>query len=84
MNHKRGVLEEERRIGVKMTIYSQVHKYLDFDQVIIILAVNHCILELKLNYVYELKVQAFSFHLRVFTSKSSERHSTFCMWSPLF
>lgn len=63
----------------------KVHKYLNINQVIIILAVYHSILGIKLNNDYELKMQTFSCNFWVFTSKSGEQcrnYSTFYIYGP--
>ena len=65
----------------------QVHKYWDIDTILTFLALYTTTMDLKWNEQDVLYVQTFSFHLRVFTSKSGERcrnYNRFYMCLPLF
>lgn len=57
-----------------LLLYSQGHKYLDIDKVIVIVTVYHNILEFKLNNGYKLKLQTYNINLKIYTSKSHEMY----------
>jgi len=68
-------------------MYSQDHKYLDIDRIVILLALYTTTMDFEWNNQDVLLEQTFSFNLRVFTSTSGERcrnYNTFYVRHLLF